>query len=244
MNHTRILRIVLPAAAIWACGKNDSATAPKHDPPNLPAEESVVVNLPQNAPQQVRDYYGQVDRPFKTALEHSTRIKGMKPVNNQATWTWTFLPGGAGLPAVTLKAVALPGDTIHWTISWNGDVGGVVINNWVSAEGKTTSDGKYGDWKFYVFNTSSLDRTAAWRKSDDGVLTINAAHQRAPGPADDVSANFGFLLLGNPDGSGVLQVSQDGVKIFEAIWQASGAGIWAAYDASTGQQIDGGAWGP
>ena len=50
-------------------------------------------------------------------------------------------------------------------------------------------------------------------------------------------------ITGRADNSGELLVrDENGNTILTANWDASGAGVWAAYDASSGQQTGSGTW--
>jgi hypothetical protein len=201
-----------------------------------------MVELPQNAPTQVRSFYDQVYSRLPPAPQHFAAIKNITPKNTGNTWTWEYIPPGSGGMLVTLKAVLLAGDSSQWTISWQG---GLLSSVWISDEGKITADGKYGSWKLYYFNGTFLERTAVWQKNDQNIIVINATRWHYPDPASELFGIYReFLLTGSPDASGTLQAIEQGIKIFEAVWQASGAGTWAAYDASSGQQTDGGSWTP
>jgi hypothetical protein len=230
---------------LWACKESPTAPEPEPEPPNLPAPEAVTVALPQNAPDPVQSHYTQIYGPLALALQHSANIKNVVPKHDGTTWTWSYTPAGAGPIIVIIKAVELSGDSSAWTISWNGDIGGANLNNWISAEGKISADGLYGRWKFYLFRSVFLVGTAIWRKSSHNAIVIEAARLRDVDPNDDIDGVYvNYRLIGNPDGSGNLEVTEKSIKIFAAAWDSSGAGTWSGYDASTGQQTGGGSWGP
>lgn len=237
MKRIKLASIVCGLASIWACGNDESPTnSNKPVPPKLPAASTVSINLPQNAAAPVRSFYNNVYVLLNGVLNHYEKVKNQIPTYSNPIWTWTYNIAGFH---ITLEAVALTADSSSWKILFSGNA----LNNWISATGKATADGKYGTWRFYFLNSTALQGSAIWQKNDQNVLAIDATQFRDLSPTDDIPGSFvDIKLIGNPDGSGSLKVTEKGAKIFESTWEASGAGSWAAYDPVTGQQTDGGSW--
>ena len=245
MNRVSSFRVTISLCCLAACSKDQAPNAPLLNPPQLPAYSTFRVNLPSNAPAQVRSYYANVDLPLSIALRHYLNVKNVGPKNSGVTWTWTYTPTGVSGVEITLKAVELAGDSSAWTVSWRGTIGQITLNNWISDDGKVTADGKYGAWKFYLLNDTFLIGNAIWLKDAQNVVRINAARFRDLDPNDEEPGYYIHIkLVGNADASGSLKATEKGVTTIEAIWDTSGGGSWVSYDPSSGQPTGGGSWNP
>lgn len=230
MKRTKLAFIVCGLLIVGACGKDESPTNSNEPvPPKLPAASTVSINLPQNAAAPVRSFYNDVYVPVNGVLNHYEKVKNQIPSYSNPIWNWTYNSAGYH---IMLEAVALPADSSSWKILVSGNS----LNNWISATGKATADGKWGAWRFYLYNSTALQGSAIWQKNEQNVLAIDATRFRGLNPTDEIPGNFvDIKLMGNPDDSGSLKVTEKGAKIFESMWEASGAGSWAAYDPVTGQ---------
>ena len=157
-------------------------------------------------------------------------------MNYRSLWTWT---SASPFGTITLEAAVLAGDSSRWKLYYNT----INANNWISAEGKVTADGKYGAWKFYQSNSTTLNKNLIGLKTAQGVLTIDASHFYDASQIDDTPSTYIVSqLIGRPDNSGSLEAFDHDVKVFEAEWDATGAGSWAAYNQITGRRTEGGSW--
>lgn len=219
-----------------ACNKKQTPAEVKPVPPKLPAASTVSINLPQNAAALVRSFYDDVYASMNAVLKHYENVKNQVPAYRNPIWTWTYNAAGFH---ITLEAVALPADSSSWKILVSGNA----LSNWISATGKAAADGKFGAWKFYMPNSTVLKGSFNWLKNDQKVLRIEATRFYDASPFDDLPGTYiDSKLVGQPDNSGSVQAFDQGVKIFEAMWGAAGAGWWAAYNSITGKQIEGGSW--
>jgi hypothetical protein len=229
--------IALGFLCLSSCKEAPTPPPVKLTPPSLPSTAAIQVSLPVNAPAQVRDSYNEIYSSMNGVLRlYENIIKDNRSTRRYSLWTWTSVsPFGM----ITLEADALAGDSSVWKIYYNG----LNLNNWISATGKVSLDSKFGAWQFYMPNSTVLNGSFNWLKNDRNVLTITATRFYDASPFDDLPSTYiDSKLSGQPDNSGSLAAFDQGVKIFEAIWDAAGAGWWAAYNSITGKQTAGGSW--
>ena len=212
---------------------NDSPTQPEQTPgpPQLIGLSLLTYRSPANAPAEVKSASGEGLADLSFALQMFSLAGGKAPLGQHPDWEWK-----GELPPYELivKAKRLNAETVAWELRMDGgeNSGSIVLNNWLAADGTTQNDGKSGAFKIYQTATTRIDAEASWTLDDQNVNTI---HSETNGKR--------FDYTGNPDASGNFSVhTTSGQKLFEANWDTSGAGAWAAYDAATGQQTGSGTW--
>lgn len=232
-NGKQILLIIFAVITLnMLC--SESPTPPQEQPPGPPqliGLSLLTFRLPANTPTEVINTSNEGLADLSFALQMFSRAGGKAPLGQHPDWEWKT----DSFPyELIVKAKRLNTETVAWELRMDGgeNSGSIVLNNWLAADGTTQNDGKSGAFKIYQTATTRIDAEASWTLDDQNVNTI---HSETNGKR--------FDYTGNPDASGNFSVhTTSGQKLFEASWNASGAGSWAAYDAATGQQTGSGTW--
>ncbi|MFQ5752552.1 MAG: hypothetical protein ACE5HI_11195 [bacterium] len=211
-------------------------TEPEPTPPQLPDKSIMLINFPTNAPSQVNDVVEELTTDIIYCFQMFDSAKGENPIGKHPNWTWrTHYETTHENFEVTIIAKVVSENSISWEIILDGTHFGTSYDNFLFLEGTTQPDGKSGSLDVYSFYDNEILIELGWTKNKQGVLSLSD---------DNPSPSYlkRFDLIGHPDGSGSLTVTKKDIKIFEASWDATGAGSWVTYDATTGQQTDSGSW--
>lgn len=203
-----------------------------HVPPILPDRSIIKYNYPANAPAEVDTSLGECRGDLNFVFILMEFAKDSLPEGQYPEWMWSVETSPY---AMIIKAKVLAENIVQWQIVLNSDevIGENFPNNWLQSTGTITDRDKSGAFDiFEPFNENLLAQTT-WSRNDDGTLEMNTQKNQK---------NYQFIS--NPDQSGNIVVTGQSIKLFEASWDASGAGSWASFDASTGQQTGNGEWSP
>lgn len=236
MKRSRLSLVALLLTAVlpfWACGEGDSGTNPEQEPlPTIPSQATFTVQVPTNAPPQVKGYVLSINNLVNAGFTWITAAANHQPSGSGGQYEWKATVYGV---SVSLKAVVnRTTSEVQWTLTLDGtdQISGTTYNNWVAMTGTTDLQAKNGQVTLYEINTSDVAGQLAWTTRDNGERTINATSPDGSSWAVNLAS----------DGSGSLVVMQYGNKVFEASWDSNGAGTWASYDPFTGQQTGSGSW--
>jgi hypothetical protein len=220
------------AVAIIGCSKNNSSpTQPQNTPPSLPsvAFKGPVTNSQDQNAQQAKLHIQSING-YTGVLAPYTGLQGTASGNS---WTWTYVV--QNLTAV-LTATQQSDGSYYWKLVLNGTDPNTntLYNNWMAIDGTTSADGKSGNFKVYVPNTTTMLAQFAWSPSPNGVLTGTFKLY------DNTGAVISQIdIVNNGDGSGEVRLSTGGTLSFRAVWQANGSGQWWRYDANGNQTATG-----
>lgn len=205
---------------------------PEPGPPSLPNFSLINFTFPANAPDVVSMRNGEALGDLAFALQMFDLAKGKTPAGKHPDWEWkTDLTPYQ----VTIQAHRLNGEAVAWQLRMDGGPqqgGGLILINWLAAEGTIQSEGSIGSFKMYITNTTILSAETSWSRAGDGALRIESEKSQQ---------QFSYTI--DPDNSGGFLITDaNGMKTFEANWDSSGAGSWIVYDPATGLQVDSGSW--
>ncbi|MBN1398182.1 MAG: hypothetical protein JXA06_09160 [Bacteroidetes bacterium] len=166
-------------------------------------------------------------------VSQSQMFAAMPPQQNSNTFVWTYTVQGL---TYTLTAVKQNDGSFTWNVILNGTDGTNTFNNYKPCEGTVNADGKSGTWTVYDIN-GTKDAYLVYSTDANNVLTGDMRVYYSDG-----TTSMKQLLVNNPDGSGSLEIYNQGTVLsYRAIWTASGSGQWWYYD-DLGAIIDQGSW--
>ncbi len=151
------------------------------------------------------------------------------PDANDNRYVWQVSAGGF---TAVIEAVKQEDDTVEWTVTISGSDANHSYDNWVALRGTSNMEGTEGEWHIFEENSTNEVGVFVWSVDDHGVK-----HGQFTAHSGDVV----YEITNNPDGSGSFVKKVNGVKVYEAIWDASGAGSWTSWDTN-GNVIDSGNW--
>lgn len=218
-----------------ACKSSTAPEAPP-GPPALPDLALIAATQPANAPTQVDDYFTNSFGYLRSTFGDFDRAKGSPATGKHPEWSWLT---SIGTWDIILRAKALSENQFEWqsTVDFNED-GQVNWNRWA---GNISADGYSGAVAFRTRDNRNVIIDLTWVRDEQDILSFLSETHELPSTENELVITE---ITARPDGTVemVVKMADSRVKIFEANWDASGAGSWAAFDASTGQQTGGGTW--
>ena len=213
---------ILGFLSLAACA--ETPTTPELPvPPPLPEKSLITINWPTNLPAQALDYAGEVLGSLKITFNQFESARPKKPENEDSSWTWRYDDGPF---IIWIHATVLAAEEVSWEI----ELEPTSIPKRVYSKGTTNSNGRSGAWDYYDVDNIIFEKLT-WLRDAQEKFVVNATRYLKE-----------YDITANADDSGSLIVKEREVKIYEATWDASGAGSWVSYDPSTGQQTDSGNW--
>lgn len=226
-----IITIVIAAMLIGLTGCSDDSSNPAGSNSTTPSLPSVTFKGPTTNSTETN---AQIAKSYAASMNaitaQSTMFAALPAQQNGNTYTWTYT-------IYTLTAVKQNDQSFVWTVVLNGTVGSETYNNFKAVEGTSSADGKSGTWITYELGVNG--------KVGEFVYSTNASNTLT-GTLYAYGSNQSLLsksvLVNNPDGSGNLEIYDDGVHMnYKSVWIANGSGTWYTYDA-TGRQTGTGTW--
>jgi hypothetical protein len=219
--------------AITACN-NNSPTNPESDnnnsntPPALPNVAPLTISFPQGAPNDIQAMIFAANSLTGLGAVYMNALANSQPTYSNGKWTWIYNKDSL---TITLTAVSNPDETVSWELILDGTetLTNTVFSNWTAMAGTTSKDGSSGSWVIYFANSTQVAGNAEWQIDSQGDVTARLT--------------TGDLIIeaqGSQDGSGAVTITQNGEKLFESTWTATG-GTWTYYNPETGETQTG-AW--
>ena len=226
------------ALIVGGCNKKSSNPATSPQTSTTPTFPVVSIKGPNT---NSTDTYAQTVKAYATSVSQLTTpsflgaIITVSPTQSGNTWTWA---GTEGNFTVTATATQQTDGSLTWSATLNGTdpSSGTTYNNFVAMTGSSSADGKSGDFKSYVDNTTTLDGDFAWSTNASGALTATLQSYT------NGSVTNKITIVNSSDGSGELDAYSGTVLTFKATWVANGSGTWWTYDSGTGTQTGTGTW--
>ncbi len=237
MCSFRKLPLVWMLLGFWlfSCNNNGSSSLNPLDQgkekPKLPTQDQFTLKVPTNAPPQVQGIAQTLNGMVALGFGYINQAANSEPTGSNGTWEWKATSQGL---TITIKAVYDEAEQqVTWTATLNGtdQTSGTTFNNWTFLSGTTDMDGANGHITIFETNSTTVLAEIDWTTSASNERTITLT-----------SGATTWKAVVKSDGSGSLMVMENGKKTFEASWDASGAGTWATYDATTGEQTGSGSW--
>ncbi|MFQ5629380.1 MAG: hypothetical protein ACE5I1_11515 [bacterium] len=218
---------------LFIFGCRESPNTPQKEispgPPILPSRGIIKIDFPINAPAEVDTIFSESigDLNFVFILiefAKDSTAKGQYP-----DWTWR---AKASPYNMEIKAKILAENVVQWQIILDSDqvVEGPYPEDWLQSKGTITDNGKSGSFDMFEPFNANLLAQSNW-SNDNNTLIINTKKDQK-----------NYEITANPNKSGKVVVTKQIVKIFEASWDATGAGSWISYNPVTGQQTGSGTW--
>lgn len=182
-------------------------------------------NAPQDLHESLKEFNNRVSTGF-TYLSIAT-IKKPKVEGHKATWNVS-----AGGFTSLIIAEKSDDETVHWTISVNGSDTNTSYDNWVAMEGTSNMDGTSGLWHVFEENSTVEIGIYRWKVSDNN---------QKEGSFSNNNVTITHKVVNLPDQSGNFYKKENDKKVYEAIWDKSGAGSWQKWDP-VGNVADSGGW--
>ncbi|MDP4192134.1 MAG: hypothetical protein Q8858_11250 [Bacteroidota bacterium] len=157
---------------------------------------------------------------------------GVKATKDNNDWVWTYIKGAL---QITLRAELQSDGNYHWNAYLSGTKDSVTYNNWLSADGISSLDGKNGTWRVFRNNSTIVEGEYTWDKASDGTISGTAKAMK------NGSESGRIELTNHPDKSGELQVFVLNDLFFKALWQSDGSGQWWRYGLN-GAVLHEGTW--
>ncbi|MCI0562297.1 MAG: hypothetical protein MN733_27755 [Nitrososphaera sp.] len=146
----------------------------------------------------------------------------IEPSVSDSTHTWSTVQGGV---TNTLTGTLLPGGGYDWKLVLNGKRDDTTtFNNWTAFEGIVDSARRNADWEIYAENTTVKNKDFLWTISSSISLvgTLNVY------TGDVITGSV--VITDNANDTGVIEIFENGVKRYRAIWTSSGTGYYWYYD--------------
>lgn len=230
-----ILLIMISLIGINGCSEDNSdpgspESGNNNTPPSLPS-----VNFP--APRSdnrnpVMSLISGYVQSINVLRIYSDAVKGIEAERQNDNWVWSYVRDSL---TITLTASQLPNGDYQWNVFLSGTKDNSFYDNWLSAAGISSADGKTGTWKIFRDNSTILEGEYLWDKSADGTITGTAIAYR------DGAETGRIELLNHPDSSGQVIVYVLDNLFFKADWQTDGSGHWWRYGFN-GSVLDEGTW--
>ena len=122
-------------------------------------------------------------------------------------------------------------NSVDWTVSVDGSDGIHTYIEWMAILGNATVDGTTGTW--HVFEENSIDKMGDYNWAIDQIETEGIF-------VSEDSTGI-YEVTNNQDKSGQFIIKENDIKVYEAIWDASGSGTWTKKDPQE-NIIDSGTW--
>lgn len=228
----KVFSLLLVLTILHACStKNPNSPDPDTEtPPTLPDLSMLNIAPPQNAPDDIQAMIFAANGLTTTVQNYMNNVTANQPAQVDDQWIWKYTENGL---TITLTAAA-SADSVEWQLILDGVLdANTQFNNWTVMSGTSSLDGTGGSLVIYQINSTQIAGNATWQTDSQGTLALNLTI--------DASGDLEVQASANPNGDGSLTIAQNGVKIYEATWTASG-GSWTSYDPSTGQEKDSGTW--
>ncbi|MEE9169700.1 MAG: hypothetical protein V3U73_08025 [bacterium] len=230
MKITSLGALVLSALLFgMGCFNKDNPVGDEEVAPNIP--QLIIFRGPDspNAPQELGTSLGLLNGKTATAFNYLSLANLLSPEADENKFSWEVTYGQFN---ALIEARKIANGTVDWTLTLNGSDGTVTYNNWVAMRGNSDMDGASGTWRFFAENSATEMAQFTWEIDDNeqrfGTLILN-----------DVGRLYD--VMNHPNKSGSLEVKENGVKVYQATWDASGAGSWTAWDTQ-GNMLDSGSW--
>lgn len=198
--------------------------------PKLPTADRFTLKVPANAPTEVQLIGQTVNAMVSIGFAYLNAAATQEPTGSNGTWEWKATSQGL---TVTIKATYDEAEkVVSWSVTIDGtdQQSGQTFNNWVAMNGTSDMEGASGHIYIYSPNSTTVASEVTWTTNNDELqFTIT-------------SEGTTWQAVVKSDGSGSITTMTNGKKTFEASWDASGAGTWASYDPTTGEQTGSGSW--
>jgi len=200
---------------------------------NVPAiPETLQFTGPQssNAPEHLQQVLNLINSYTSLGNLILSAVRFSSPESSGNTHTWAIQIDSL---AITVQATPLGEDQVEWVITVDGSYQGISYDQWVYMRGTASKDGSSGSWQIHEEGTTRVVATLEWQVDKQGVRKGNFFI---------LETGVKYVIVNNPDLSGRLTEYLNDVKVFEAVWDSSGAGSWTSWDAS-GTLTGSGTWG-
>jgi|GEM_PF-2538457 hypothetical protein len=231
MKRFPLAGLALVAVLIWAVGCFDLKNPNDSDdsPPEIP--ELIIFKAPNSSavPAALKNSIDQFNANMATGYTYLSIATINKPNKKDNRYVWEVKAGGF---TAIIEAVPAENDQVNWSVVISGSDGNVTFNNWKAMEGTSNRSGKKGEWHIFKENSTEELGVYNWEVREDdskfGSFTMSTEAIR-------------YEVVNNPDGSGSFVKYENGIKVFEATWNASGAGSWTEWDTQ-GNVVNSGSW--
>ena len=213
----------------FGCLENQNPSGSDNAPPTIPQmiifKGPVSANAPESLKNSIADFNGHLGIGY-TYLSIAT-LSSPEVKENRVNWEVT-----AGGFSGTIVADKKEDGTADWQVTVNGTDGTITYDSWVVMQGNAKLDGSSGVWHIFAENSTELFGVFTWSTDTNEVKT---------GTFSTPDPNVNYEIVNNPDKSGSFAKKEAGIKIYEAIWEATGSGSWSRYD-DAGNVVDSGSW--
>lgn len=183
----------------------------------------------QNSPEELLNSIKAFNAHMSTGYTYLSLATITNPHMDGDRAVWNVRAGGF---SGVIEADKQSDNSVDWTVTISGSDGARTYDNWVVLRGNAATDGSNGEW--HVFEENSTVEIGVWSYSVEkagrrsGVFTMRDGQIR-------------YEIVNNPDSSGRFIKKEMGQKVYEAIWDSSGAGSWTSWDGS-GAVTNTGTW--
>ena len=143
--------------------------------------------------------------------------------------TWNVSAGGFTSQIVAEKN---SDESVHWKVSIDGSDDTRTFDNWVALEGISNFDGSSGSWHVFAENSTIEIGIYQWEVKEN---------DQKEGSFSNNSSSIIYKIINKPDQSGTFDKKENDTRLYEAIWDESGAGSWQRWDP-VGNVADSGGW--
>lgn len=182
-----------------------------------------------NAPADLSAKINELNNKTSTGFNYLSLATVSNPNIDGVVSTWEVSYGELGAVIVAEKQ---SDDTVEWIITVDGSNSTVSYNNWTAMEGNSNMSGTEGDWNIFYENSTVVLADFTWTVNSDDVRN---------GFLSLVDLDTTYEIINNPDHSGSVVVKEGPAKVYEAIWDGTGAGNWTRWD-SQGSVLEAGSW--
>ena len=224
---TLLLLVAVLSGIIGCLEKN--ANNPENAVPEIP--QLVLFRGPSSSavPEALKNSIEEFNAKMATGYTYLSIATISSPNENDNHYVWQVSAGGF---TAEIEAIKEDENTVSWTVTISGSDGSHSYDNWVALQGTSNMEGTEGSWHIFAENSTNELGVFSWSVDDSGVKT---------GTFQATGENYTYEIINNPDGSGSFIKREGTVKVYEAVWDASGKGSWTLWDTQ-GNVQDSGSW--
>ncbi len=230
-----IITTVIAAMLIGLIGCSDDESNPAE--PNSTAAPAIPQATFKGPNTTSQDPNAQIANSYATIMNSSmalsTALSSAPAQQNGNIYTWTY---GYQGETYTLTCTKQSDGSYTWILKYSGNYSGTVVTDFTMWEGTTSADGKTGSWTFYTPGHTGKAVEFVYTTDANNVIT---GTYYVYGSGGTLSSKM--IIVNNPDGSGSIEVYDDGVTLnYKSVWAADGSGTWYTYPG--GVETFGGTW--